>query len=380
MTVSNRSKFIKRGRAALAALMALCMLILCGCGDGSQGSGALDATEQIVPDFIGKNYAEIIADAQYIGLIAFVPKEEVFSDQYEAGAIISQEPAAGTKLQVGGIVYLTVSKGRQGAAGNNDGYFNVESFVGLHYDPSSPDAGFQAALSRQSFGTVTCSYAASDKPYGTVIGQYPNAGTQAANGTALSLTLSDGTQGATKTTVKEGDMYYFGMEFGSGAELAWQVLNVESDKILLLASYGFIDGMEFNDTYTNTTWADSSLRKYLNGYFLEECFSASERARIVTSSLPAYKNPTYEKTPQGKDTNDKVFLLSIQAVKKYLTSNKQRQCSIYEPGNTCDWWLKTMGSDSTSAAYVDYNGVIHEEGIDVTSDQLCVRPAIWVKL
>ena len=235
MSVSKRDRLIKSGRMALAALMALCMLALCGCGSGSQGSDAIAATEQIVPDFIGKNYTEIIADAQYLGLLAFVPKEEVFSDQYEAGTIISQDPAAGTKLQIGGIVYLTVSKGRQGAANNGTGSFNVESFVGLQYDPSGPDASFQAALSRQSFGTVTCSYAASDKPYGTVIGQYPNAGTQVANGTALSLTLSDGTKAAAKTSIKEGDWYDFGKYFDS--KMSWKVLKVESDKILLLASF-----------------------------------------------------------------------------------------------------------------------------------------------
>ena len=68
--------------------------------------------ETFLPDFTGKDYAQVIADSKYQQDYTFV-KLEAYSDTYAAGKICKQSPVAESQVAPGTTVYLTVSMGPQ---------------------------------------------------------------------------------------------------------------------------------------------------------------------------------------------------------------------------------------------------------------------------
>lgn len=96
----------------------------------------------------------------------------------------------------------------------------------------------------------------------------------------------------------------------------WQVLDVQKNAALIITER-IIEQRSYHETYQDITWADCSLRKYLNSEFYDQ-FSAAEKSKI----LPVQnKNPVNQwyGTSGGADTKDFIFLLSIEeAVCRYF--------------------------------------------------------------
>ena len=172
-------------------------------------------------------------------------------------------------------------------------------------------------------------------------------------------------------------------------DIEWIVLAKEGNKALVISKYA-LDCQEYNSTYyTDVTWETCSLRKWLNGTFLNAAFSSVEQNSIISSSVTADKNPKYNTSP-GKNTTDKVFLLSITEVNKYFRSDNARQCQgteycyaqgAYKASNgNCWWWLRSPGFDSHYAAGVDIDGSVSNRGNFVHIGSGAVRPALWIDL
>ncbi len=180
-------------------------------------------------------------------------------------------------------------------------------------------------------------------------------------------------------------------------DIEWIVLAEEGNKVLVISKYA-LDCQQYNSTRTNVTWETCSLRKWLNGTFLNAAFSAEEQKRIISTTVTADKNPLYSTSP-GNNTTDKVFLLSVTEVNKYFSSDEARMCaptdyaiaqgtstsSSYSTGGkaTCYWWLRSPGYRSNYAAGVDAGGspvptVVG--GSDVNRSNAAVRPALWIDL
>ena len=196
-------------------------------------------------------------------------------------------------------------------------------------------------------------------------------------------------------TAQEGDSIYFGSyeqdnDLQNGKEdLKWKVLKRNGSRMLIITEYA-IDCDSFNKTEKAVTWETSSIRKTLNTTFLNSAFSDSQRSRIVSSTVKAEKNGNYDSDP-GKDTTDKVFLLSINEVEEMM-SDEDRQCAPTKfciakdcnvqkkkNGYTTCWLLRTPGFKSTKVAYVQYDGLIRVIGASVNSDGATIRPAMWIK-
>ena len=188
--------------------------------------------------------------------------------------------------------------------------------------------------------------------------------------------------------LETGDKVYFGRyEQGEGVRpIEWRVLEA-GEKVLLITEYG-IDCKKYNETKTAITWEKCSLRKWLNHEFLEKAFGEEEEAMICVATVKADKNPKYNTDP-GNDTCDKIFLLSIPEVEKYLPSDEQRNCiptayavkqGAYKNEDTgcCWWWLRSPGLNSNSAAIVLSDGSVHLGGDDVSDGSGCIRPALWI--
>ena len=143
------------------------------------------------------------------------------------------------------------------------------------------------------------------------------------------MILSNGVaDGAASVVV--GDYVTFGRyeqddDFGNGAEaIEWQVLAVEDGKALLISRY-LLRGDSYNSSYEQVTWEECSLRTWLNGIFLNDAFTQSEQAWIMTSKVTADHNSQYN-TDAGRDTQDKVFLLSLSEAYMYFSDSEARRC------------------------------------------------------
>ena len=171
-------------------------------------------------------------------------------------------------------------------------------------------------------------------------------------------------------------------------DIEWIVLAKEGNKVLVISKYA-LDCQKYNSTDTDATWETCSLRKWLNGTFLNAAFSSVEQNSIISSTVTADKNPSYSTSP-GNNTTDKVFLLSIMEVNKYFSSASARQCQgtayccvpgAYKDSNgNCWWWLRSPGFDSNFAAGVDYGGSVDNFGNYVYDRDGAVRPALWIDL
>ena len=175
---------------------------------------------------------------------------------------------------------------------------------------------------------------------------------------------------------------------GTRRPIRWSVLKRKGNKALLLSAYG-LDAIPYNEEWKGVTWETCTLRKWLNEEFLDNAFSAEEQQQIITTIVKNPDNPNYN-TPGGNDTEDKVFLLSISEVKKYLPTAFERRLKptpyavkngVYNwyEGN-CWWWLRSPGSTPNHAANVDYDGGIYGRGDFVSYGGDAVCPALWVDL
>ena len=201
---------------------------------------------------------------------------------------------------------------------------------------------------------------------------------------------------------KVGDIVYFGTyeqdnDTSNGKEnIEWLVLAKEKNRVLVISDKA-LDRQPYNSSYTEeVTWENCSLRKWLNGTFLNKAFSTEEQAQIQNTTVSADNNPQYSTNP-GNATTDKVFLLSINEVEKYFNSDEARKCAptAYAKAQgastsdtcktpsgaaTCWWWLRSPGDDQSSAAYVYFGGNVFELGNYVFSGLNAVRPAMWITI
>lgn len=184
-------------------------------------------------------------------------------------------------------------------------------------------------------------------------------------------------------------------------DVEWLVLAKEGNKVLVISKYA-LDCQQYNTSDTNVTWETCSLRKWLNGTFINNAFSAEEQAMIPTVTVSDDKEPDYSTDP-GNATQDKVFLLSIAEAYQYFTSDETRKCAptdyaiaqgalgeyigdSYKAGGRAAWWWWLL-------VHVNYNhtagvnssgdvrwGGVYGGGLNVDSDVVAVRPALWINL
>ena len=186
----------------------------------------------------------------------------------------------------------------------------------------------------------------------------------------------------------------------------WRVLDIQ-DNVALLITEDIIEQRAYHDAYKDITWADCSLRKYLNGEFYDK-FSEADKSRIMPVLNKNLDNQWYG-SKGGVDTKDSIFLLSIEEVCKYFgdsrsklynrgknqrywferkDENNNKRIARFE-GETWGswWWLRSPGRVSVKAVYIHGDGNIGIQGNNILkgniSDGKCtggVRPALWLKL
>lgn len=174
---------------------------------------------------------------------------------------------------------------------------------------------------------------------------------------------------------KIGDRVRFGKL--NDKAIQWIVLDQKQDEYLLISKFG-LDCRAFNTEDTYTTWDTSSLRTWLNKDFYKSSFNNSEQAKIIRHTVVASDNPIY-RTAQGKNTEDKLFILSVNEYNYYFDIYNKWVCRLFS-GILRQCWLRNSGADNGRAAFIGRSGSIHAGGSKITSARNAVRPVMWVKL
>lgn len=130
----------------------------------------------------------------------------------------------------------------------------------------------------------------------------------------------------------------------------------------------------------------------MNEEFLEAAFDNNQQNQLVETSLKNKSNREHE-TDGGRNTTDKVFLLSIDEAEEYLSSEDEKLCkpteyvvaqnvSVVDNG-ICWWWLRSYRSDEGEAACGSDDvgdDVFSYYGYSDINLPNAVRPAMWINI
>ncbi len=188
----------------------------------------------------------------------------------------------------------------------------------------------------------------------------------------------------------------------NGAEaIEWDVLAIEGSKALIV-SHRILECVPFHEESMRVDWEHCTLRQWLNEDFYSSAFTDAERARIQLTHL----NNTFSMDGitqySGADTDDYVFCLGVEDLKRYcgmeyfskrfyyeyiefsgrstgmrssLTEHAKRN---YRPVNTL-YWLRAISPGQTAA--FNSNGIsVGTAQIGNVNDALGVRPVMWIDL
>lgn len=147
----------------------------------------------------------------------------------------------------------------------------------------------------------------------------------------------------------------------------WRVVSKQEDKVLL-ARNEVLTNVAFHERKEDVTWEKCTLRQYLNGTFLDKTFSEEEKKAIIMTPLVNEDNVQYG-TKGGKETADKVFILSESEVKKYKKALKDQAKSTR---------LRTPGYDGTTTMFLSYRKKAVRFGVPVDELAATICPMIWV--
>lgn len=168
--------------------------------------------------------------------------------------------------------------------------------------------------------------------------------------------------------------------------IKWRVLHYENSEAFLLAD-AILDSQPYHSENEEIDWEKSSIRAWLNNEFINKAFSNEENKAINTVELINKDNSKYG-TQGGKNTSDKLFLLSLSEVdeteesKEYgFWDKKTRKCKNDNfSEETYFWWLRSPGNSSHDAAGVYCYGWVFGYGYDVQEPAGGIRPALYLNL
>ncbi|MDR0502809.1 MAG: DUF6273 domain-containing protein [Treponema sp.] len=200
--------------------------------------------------------------------------------------------------------------------------------------------------------------------------------------------------------MQTGDIISFGSH-------KWRVLDMRKNAALIITEE-ITEQRRYHDRYVGITWADCSLRKYLNGEFYDK-FTGMDKSKIIPVKNKNPDNQWYG-TKGGPDTQDNIFLLSLEeATCKYFgdsssklynkgknqrywferkDENNSKRIAVNKKEKWCHWWwLRSPGRVGVKAVYIFPDGNIGIQGNNIFKGNIAegycrggVRPALWLKL
>ena len=176
----------------------------------------------------------------------------------------------------------------------------------------------------------------------------------------------------------------------------WRVLDMQDGRALIM-SEKVIGDRYYHNELMDITWAESDTRQFLNGEFFNS-FSVGDRAKIIQVTNINLDNQWYG-TPGGNDTDDYVFLLSLEEVVRYFgdsseLSNKppdedyiywisdkynDDRRARYLNNSWGAWLLRSPGGNGVCVTAVRLDGIISVYGIEFNLFRYAIRPAMWIQ-
>ena len=147
-----------------------------------------------------------------------------------------------------------------------------------------------------------------------------------------------------------------------GKPIEWLVLKEERLATLVI-SKDTIGSYLFDGNSSNSSWAHSWLRTFLNNDFYENVFTAEEKKKIVNAKLTDVGN-----------AKDNIFILSENEVKTLLSSENDEYIRRRH-ANSCGYccWTRTQNGSHVRSGYINcWCG--HSP-----NNYYQVRPAMWIK-
>ena len=169
-------------------------------------------------------------------------------------------------------------------------------------------------------------------------------------------------------------------------EVDWIMLDINEERALLLSRF-ILDVRAYNNKNQNLSWEKSTLRKWLNKEFWEECFNQDEQNCILITEIDNSDEAT-NKQKKVKRTKDGVFLLSASEIQKYYPNMSDRKSKVSTYVKNVDkpfifdgyssYYLRTARNKNKKpdVAYIQAStGVMsYNKG----TDKIGIRPAVWV--
>ncbi len=164
--------------------------------------------------------------------------------------------------------------------------------------------------------------------------------------------------------------------------ITWRVLQRKKDHLLAI-SEKCLDCKQYNKQFCVVTWANCTLRYWLNSEFYDNAFNDQERECILQTS---------NVNNAGPKTEDYVFLLSVDEARSVFANDEVRLAKPTEyaikngvriddnSNGYCHWWLRSRGNHDNDAADVGTNSGVIEPGLQVHYDDHAVRPALKLAL
>ncbi|MCR4784937.1 MAG: serine/threonine protein kinase [bacterium] len=158
------------------------------------------------------------------------------------------------------------------------------------------------------------------------------------------------------TNAQVGDCFRFGNypqgQNGEVEPITWRVLERGNDSLIAISDKG-LDAKPYNEDGTDVTWANCTLRRWLNKEFVNRAFDKQEQSLIKAIKLTS-------------TATDRIFLLSIDEALCFFADDDDRMCKTTVYANnrgaftsftgTCWWWLRSSGDYSNKTAFVYSSG------------------------
>ena len=175
----------------------------------------------------------------------------------------------------------------------------------------------------------------------------------------------------------------------------WLVLAADGETAVLISRHA-LAAKAFEEHVAGwMAWEACSLRRWLNGEFLQAVFSEEERARLKTVTVTA-EFTDYADVSPGGDTRDRVFLLDLDETLRYFPAREARICFPTEraaaegayaakENGAASWWLRSPGALNNYGMTVDGDGSIDTDGVwyeggGMPGRRPAVRPAVVLSI
>jgi len=174
---------------------------------------------------------------------------------------------------------------------------------------------------------------------------------------------------STYVTIGNGTTWstYNGRESDNAHDLQWKKVKVEGTKYFLVSRY-YIGDEVFDYYKEDATWAECSLREWLDDYYINH-FTDVEKSIILTTNN---YTPDYHDAETGSHTEDKLFLLSEAEYSEIGSIDMDSEHNSF-------WWLR-INYSYDHPNYIARRGKIEVDEKMACSGNTYVRAAMWVDI